>query len=291
MTDGSLLILSRLQQLRVAAKTKRRGHHKGGRMASRFGSSLEFSDFRLYQPGDDVRQIDWNVYGRTQKHYIKRFLDEQEVSVTVFLDVSGSMQAIDAKWQRAKELAAAFSYIALANEDRLSFIPVSAQTQTKVNRKGAVFGKSVYFDILKFPTQKTSGVFTGNVPKHLLKNNQIVMIISDGLEVPESFEQLFRDLAAARQEVKFIQLLSRQEMEPDYHGDLKLIDSETKAFVNVSMTDPILIKYQKHLAENTSRLEQICRRFGFTYLLTVDDEDLQRVLFHDCTAKRIVELR
>ena len=282
--------LSRLQKLKISAKTKRRGTHKGGRMASKFGSSLEFSDFRVYQPGDDVRQIDWNVFGRTQKHYIKRFLDEQELTITIFLDSTQSMQAIDSKWQRAKEIAASLSYITLSNEDRLSFTPVSENKQDSINRKGTIYGKRVFFEILQISKQSTSGAYTESIQKNNLKRNQVSILITDGLEELNRFEQLFRVLGAAKQEVKFIQLLSRQEITPDYTGDVKLIDSELQTFVNVSMNERILENYQKRLTNHNHELEALCKSFGFSYLLTVDDHDLNQFFFHECTTRRVVEL-
>lgn len=281
---------SKLQKLKISAKTKRRGTHKGGRMASKFGSSLEFSDFRIYQPGDDVRQIDWNVYGRTQKHYIKRFLDEQELTITIYLDATQSMQVIDSKWQRAKEIAAALSYIVLINEDRLSFIPVSENKHAAISRKGTIYGKRVYFEILQLPKQSTSMAFTETIQKNNLKKNQVTILITDGLEEHNSFEQLFRVLGAAKQEVVLIQLLSRQEITPDYTGDVKLIDSELQTFVNVSMHERILENYQKRLTKHNLGLEALCRSFGFSYLLTVDDHDLNQFFFHECTARKVVEL-
>ncbi|MFJ5713334.1 DUF58 domain-containing protein [Neobacillus sp. NPDC093127] len=288
MTAQMHSMLSRLQKRRLMVKTRRRGAHKGGRTANKFGASLEFSDFRLYQPGDDVRQIDWNIYGRTQKHYIKRFLDEQELAVTVFLDASSSMHAIPSKWKRAKELAAAFSYIALSGEDRLSFIPVSSLSYAKAYRKGSVYGKTVFFEILQLPEQQAAGTFTDNFQKNSLKNNQLVILITDGLEPLASFEALFRLIAAAKQEVKLIQLLSREELDPSYSGDVKLIDSESNESVNVTMSDSILVNYRKQVTEHNRRLEALCRRFGFSYLLTADDADLNDFLFHECSLKRIL---
>jgi uncharacterized protein (DUF58 family) len=288
MTAHMHSMLPRLQKMGLMAKTRRRGAHKGGRTANKFGTSLEFSDFRLYQPGDDVRQIDWNIFGRTQKHYIKRFLDEQELAVTIFLDASSSMQALDSKWNRAKELAAAFSYIALTGEDRLSFIPVSSASYAKVSRKGSVYSKNVFFEILQLPGQNAAGTFTENFQKNTLKNNQLVILITDGLEPLESFEALFRLIAAAKQEVKLIQLLSREELEPIYSGDLKLIDSESNESVNVTMNESILVKYQKQVQEHNFMLEALCRRFGFSYLLTTDDADLKNFLFFECSAKRML---
>ncbi|QCJ42035.1 DUF58 domain-containing protein [Bacillus sp. S3] len=288
MTAHMHSMLARLAKLRLMAKTRRLGAHKGRRQANKFGTSLEFSDYRLYQPGDDVRQIDWNIYGRTHKHYIKRFLDEQELAITVFLDVSGSMQAIETKWARAKELAASFSFIALSGEDRLSFVPVSSEPFVKVSRKGSVYAKKVFFDILQFPLHEGSGTFTENLHKNSLKNNQLAILITDGLEPLESFESLFRSIAARKQEVTLIQLLSRDELNPIYTGDVKLIDSESKESVQVSMNEFILGNYQRQLNMHNHKLELLCRRFGFSYLMTTDHADLPAFLFHECSAKRML---
>ncbi len=288
MTTAFNTKLAKLDMLRLLSKTRRRGAHKGGRTANKFGTSLEFSDFRLYQPGDDVRQIDWNVYGRTQKHYIKRFLDEQELSVTVFLDCSRSMQVLDSKWQRAKELAATFSYIALSGEDRLSFVPVTFKNHQKVSRKGAIYGRRVFFDILQLAKQDSFGTFAENLSKNTLKNNQLTIIITDGLEPSASFEMLLRLIAAAKQEVRLIQLLAREEIEPSYSGDIKLIDSESNDSVNISLNASILANYQQALMEHNTKLAALCRQYGFSYLFTTDDADLHHFLFQECKAKRVL---
>jgi uncharacterized protein (DUF58 family) len=285
MTALSQSLLGKLHKKKFSVKTRRRGGHKGTRSSGMLGTSLEFSDFRPYQPGDDVRQVDWNVYGRTHKHYIKRFLDEQELNVTIFLDSTSSMRAIASKWEKAKQVAAAFSYIVLKSDDRLSFIPVSAESAGKFIRKGAVYGKNTFTEILNLTETAVTGSFIENIEKHSLRRNQLTIIISDGLEPVEKFEQLFRKLAANRQEVRFLQLLSSQELRPDFDGDMKLIDSETNANVNVSMHGYILENYQNRLREHNDQLSNHCKRYGFSYLLMADGQDIQEFLFHECTAK------
>lgn len=81
--------LAQLKRHRITGKRLKSGHHKGSRLATNHGSSLEFSDYQMYELGDDVRQIDWNVYARTEKVYIKRYLDEREIKVHIYLDSSG----------------------------------------------------------------------------------------------------------------------------------------------------------------------------------------------------------
>ncbi|MGJ7910659.1 DUF58 domain-containing protein [Neobacillus sp. LXY-1] len=288
MTAMKRNVIGSLQKVRLAVKTRRRGMYKGARASNQLGASLEFSDFRMYQPGDDVRQIDWNVYGRTQKHYIKRFLDEQELNVALILDATQSMQVIDSKWQRAKELAAAFSYITLSGEDRLSFLPIAARDTIGFTRKGAIYSKSVYKEIMQISHQESTGSFIELLKPHNLRNIQVTIIITDGLEEAVKYEALLKSLVMLKHEVKFIQLLSKQEIEPDLNGDLKLIDSETAQSLNVSLHASVLERYKQRLRAHNKSLEETCKRFAIPYLFVTDSMDLQEFLFHDCRVRGVL---
>jgi uncharacterized protein (DUF58 family) len=278
-------LLKRLQKKRLHVKSRKRGILKGQRQAHSYGSSLEFSDFRLYQPGDDVRQIDWNIYGRTQKHYIKRFLDEQELSIAIYLDATSSMRVIAPKWELAKQLAAALSFIVLNSEDRLSFCPVSSTSMLPVMRKGAVYGKIIFHEILKLTEHEKTGNFAELVKKSLMKSQQLAILISDGLEPLGEIEDLFKKLRSLRQEIWFIQVLSTEELKPRFSGDRKLIDSETETIVNVSMNEALRADYEAKIREHNKQLERICSRFGCHYLLATDNRGLQTILFHDLPEK------
>ncbi|WP_059170114.1 DUF58 domain-containing protein [Bacillus sp. FJAT-27445] len=289
MSAGQGGLLARLQRKRLSVKSRRRGAHKGGRRSGRPGQSLEFSDFRAYQPGDDIRLIDWNLYGRTGKHYIKRFLDEQEIHAAIFLDASPSMRIIESKWHRAKDIAAALAYIALIGEDRLSFIPASASAEGKITRKGAVYAKSVYKSILATDVKAMTGTFTETALLEGLKSTQAAILISDGLEELEEFDILFRKLAASKIDVKFIQVLAKEELDPAITGDLRLIDSETGTSVDVSMREPVIKMYQRRLETHNASLEQLCKNYGFSYLSVSDGHDFHDFIFHMCTAKKVLE--
>ncbi len=273
--------LERLQKKRLLVKTRKRGMHKGSRRSSAFGSSLEFSDFRAYQPGDDVRQIDWNVFGRTQKHYIKRFLDEQELSVAVYLDMSSSMRALPGKWEQARKLAASLSFVVLASEDRLNFVPVGNQGAHPIRRKGAVHRKRVFREIAGLEDTERSGEFYEQLGKVMVRNQQLAIIISDGLEPIEKVEATLRKLRSARQEVWFIQLLGKEELQPMYDGDLKFVDSEMETAVNVSLNPTLIDNYRRRLAHHNEQLEAICESLGSRYMLISAETDIQMILFHD----------
>jgi uncharacterized protein (DUF58 family) len=287
--SGGQVILGRLQKMRLLVKTRKRGLHKGSRQSSHFGSSLEFSDFRVYQPGDDVRQIDWNVYGRTQKHYIKRFLDEQEISIAIYLDASSSMREIPGKWQQAKGLAAALSYVVLSSEDRLLFSPVASKESLPIRRKGAVASRRTYLEILGLDEKEQTGDFLTSLVNTVTKNQQLTILITDGLEPVEQLEAVLRKLSSLKQEIWLFQVMAREELSPGaYEGDLKLIDSETSVAVNVSMNGSILVDYEKRLRAHNLALEAVCRRYGGQYILVPDDVALSSILFHELPGRGLM---
>lgn len=275
-------LLSKLRKATITVKTRKRGMHKGVRKSPKFGSSLEFSDFRVYQPGDDLRQIDWNIFGRTQKHYIKRYLDEQEIKTAIYLDCTSSVMAIDSKWERAKQLAAAFSYITLTSEDKLSFLPIASKDGKVISRKGAVHAKACLYEIIHLHADSKPEPFTECVQKQFLRERQLNILITDGLEPIERYEKILKKLAAVKGDVWFIQLLSHEEEQPKYIGDLKLIDSETEKEVNISMTSKLVEEYKKKLREHNENLESLCKRLGFQYFYTTDAKTIDEIIMKDC---------
>lgn len=282
------ILLGKLQKRKVAVKTRKRGFHAGSRQSHKFGSSMEFSDFRAYLPGDDIRQIDWNVYGRTQKHYIKRFLDEQELSIAVYLDATSSMTKLEAKWEYAKALAAALSFMILSGEDRLLFSPVSSAGLQPIKRKGSVYSRRTFMEIQKIEPSALSNNFLGSLKDTLSRHQQLAVIIADGFEPLHEWESLFRKLRGLKQEFWLFQVQADEEMTPSYSGDVKLIDSETGTAVNVSMSPAVLAEYEKRLKKHNEQLEILCKRYGGQYIFAPETRDLQTVLFRDLYAKGLV---
>jgi uncharacterized protein (DUF58 family) len=286
--SGTHALLGRLQKMRLLVKTRKRGIHKGSRQSSHFGSSLEFSDFRVYQPGDDVRQIDWNVYGRTQKHYIKRFLDEQELCIAIYLDSTSSMRQIKSKWEFAKQLAALLSFVVLASEDRLIFSPIASINSQTIRRKGAVSSRRTYLEILQLEENDQTGDFISNLQNSVTKIQQLSILITDGLEPLDRVAALLKKLSSLKQEIWFFQVLSSEEISPSYVGDLKLIDSESNLAVNVSMNPSILSDYQKRLNEHNKEIERLCQHYGGHYIPVSDNDHLQSILFHELPSRGLI---
>ncbi|MCR2820893.1 DUF58 domain-containing protein [Lederbergia panacisoli] len=281
--------LARLRKLRLVVNSNRTGVHKGIRRSHKFGSSLEFSDFRTYQPGDDVRLVDWNVYGRTKRHYIKRYLDEQEIKIAIYLDCTSSMRIVDTKWLLAKKIAAALSYIALMNEDRLSFIPVSAIDTRSVDRKGSNYAKQVLSDIIQLQIKETTSSFIKEMDKKIQKGKQLSLIITDGMESIDDYEQVLLKAASAKSQIWFIHVLSKEEIDPDFTGDAKLIDSEMETEVNVSISSKLVSAYQLRLKDHNEKLKFICRKLGIQYIFLSDEKSVEELFIANFISRGIVK--
>ncbi|MBS4217923.1 DUF58 domain-containing protein [Bacillus sp. FJAT-49711] len=289
MTMFSHEFLGRLRKLRLVVDSKRTGIHKGIRRSHKFGSSLEFSDFRTYQPGDDVRLVDWNVYGRTKRHYIKRYLDEEEIKIAIYLDCTSSMRIVETKWIIAKKIAAALSYMALVNEDRLSFIPISATDTRSVERKGSNYAKQVLSDIIQIQIKGTTSSFIKEMEKKLQKGKQLTIIITDGMESIDDYEKLLLKAASAKAQILFIHILSKEEINPDYTGDAKLIDSEMETEVNVSISSKLVSVYQLRLKDHNEKLELICRKLGIQYIFFSDEKTVEELFISTFISRGIVQ--
>lgn len=270
---------AKIGRLQIATKSKLRGQHKGSHRSMRFGSSLDFSDFREYHPGDDVRQIDWNVFGRTDKYFIKRFLDEQEMRVHILLDSTKSMQE-EKKWLLARQITISLGQLVLGRDDRLSFSIASDEKIPPFRRKGSVYRKafSSYISNLLEPLSTTS--FTSQAPHHIAKDCTVLFIISDGLEQIEDWERTLRKLPRFSQDIRLILVQSSDETHPSFAGDLQLIDLESENRLNVSVSRRVVDEYEMKRQQHFMELEALCRRFGIHTLKVETKDDISHILFH-----------
>ncbi|HET7581065.1 MAG TPA: DUF58 domain-containing protein [Bacillales bacterium] len=279
-------LMTRLSNYKLSSRGMIRSGQKGERRSRRIGTSLEFSDYRLYNPGDDPRQIDWNTYARTQKHYIKRFLDEQELTVNVFIDCTKSMAAKEHKWLRTRQLAAIFAQISLTGADRLAIYPITSATEPYPLTKGTALVHRVLSYIENVTVNETGEAFT---PVFLHKVNSVrpnglSIVISDLLENPDQLFQALKRLQAKRQEVRLVQLLLPEEADPDYAGDLKLTDVESGAERDVTMSRKVVEQYRRRFEQHTNEIESFCRRRGIGYLQLFSTDTLEEMVFSEFMA-------
>lgn len=257
-----------LEHLRLVSRKMRAGNNIGERRSPLKGQSVEFADFRSYSRGDDFRYIDWNSYARTEKLFIKLFMEEQDMLLTIFIDTSRSMSwGTPSKKQLALQLGAAFSYLALAAYDRVAIAACSEQLAAY---QAPLRGKSGIEQAWSFLAQLPFG---GNTNlNHALREYGryshgpgVALIISDLLS-PHGFQAGAKYLQYLKQEVVVLQLLAPEEIKPSLHGDWKLVDSESGESREISVTPKLLRAYQKRLDDFTRTNREFCLRRGMGYM-------------------------
>ncbi|WP_285397452.1 DUF58 domain-containing protein [Lysinibacillus sp. fls2-241-R2A-57] len=270
--------LAKISRFQVATASKLRGQHKGSHRSQRFGASLDFSDFREYHLGDDVRQVDWNVFARTDKYFIKRFLDEQEMRVHILLDTTKSMGDHE-KWTFARQIVASLGLMVLGRDDRLSFSFVQDEMKPPFRRKGAMYRRAFLQVVTEIEEATYTNSFAQGALKALPKDSTVLFIVTDGLEPIEEWEQLLKRLPRFAGDVRILQIVTQEEISPEYNGDVRLLDRETGRDVNVTMSSRVLDTYKARRLLHEEEFEAICRRFGVRQLQLKVEDGLQHAIF------------
>lgn len=241
-------LLVRLESLQIPSKRRIRSANRGEASSLRKGSSLEFSDYREYLQGDDIRSIDWNVYARTERLFLKLFLEEESKPVYVLVDSSQSMEfGSPSKFDYALALASSLCYISLRRYDRPQILFIKDRSFQKL----PIRSQNHFFPFIKeLEKKKASGEthLSAAFKKIVLAGlpRGIYFILSDFYSY-DGFEGM-KTLAAAGNELHCLQILSEEEIRPGVRGDLKLVDSETLDHSEVSISPMILKKYMARLS-------------------------------------------
>lgn len=256
--------LSRLDTLMLAMKGRASGGAGGARRSRQTGSSAEFSDYREYIPGDDIRRIDWNAMARFDKIFLKLFMEEQESAVTVLLDGSGSMAE---KWTAARRAAEAVGYLALTGGDRLRVIFLQGGDPAPSAGAGPrlsplLSGRQAYARLTQFlDTCVPAGA--GSLTQRVLQieglRKGLCFLITDGYE-EGGIGTALDNLRYRGQECALIQPLSPFELSPALDGAVKLTDAETGAAVNLLADREALESYQRALEAFLRDIRETCFR-------------------------------
>ena len=264
--------LAKLEQLHVLARKIFRGEHHAERRSRQSGSSLEFADYRNYAFGDDLRSIDWNVYARLDRLFIKLFEQEQDLDVHFLIDASASMRWAPhadgtPKLDQSRRIAAALSYIALANLDRVNLAWFGA---TLGRDLGLSRGKSQFHKVLDFlraapePEGATALLPSLRAFAQRMKRRGLVFVISDCLD-PAGYEEALSLLRYHQFEVHIVQVLDPAELRPPVSGDLRLTECETGEMYEITATDALLTRYHEQVDSFLRDLETFCLRRGIGY--------------------------
>ena len=246
---------------------------KGERRSKRKGQSVEFADFRSYVPGDDLRFVDWNLYARLDKLYLKLFLEEEDLHVYFLVDSSPSMDFGEpTKFFAAKQIAAALAFVGMCRGDRVRIELLGSE-----NRSSPVLrGRSQLWRMTDFcesakPDQLFD--FTDAIKRFCLRaaGRGIVVLITDLMD-KNGYESALRLLVGQQMDVFVLHMLSPEEMKPELAGDLKLVDCEDQDEAEISVSSAVIKNYQATLASFIDQVRRFCAQRDMTYLLTRSDQ-------------------
>jgi uncharacterized protein (DUF58 family) len=263
-------LLAQLERLELVTRKVFRGRMKGERRSRRKGQSVEFADFRNYVPGDDLRFIDWNLYARLEKLFLKLFLEEEDLHFYALIDVSASMDFGEpTKLHFAKQLAASLGFIGLCRADR---VKIEALGATRARPGPVLRGRQSLWRMLQYVEGLEPGSnapLAASVKDFCLQNSGkgILVLISDLMD-KNGYESALRFLLAQDLDVYVIHVLSPEELEPDIKGDLKLVDCEDQDFAEITVSRPLLDRYRRTLAAFIDGAREFCTRRGMNYVMT-----------------------
>ncbi|MBI3862652.1 MAG: DUF58 domain-containing protein [Planctomycetia bacterium] len=273
--------LARLERMRLLPRRRLTNRSRGEHHAAKGGTSTEFADYRDYVPGDDVRYVDWNIFARLERPYVKLYRHEEEMHVVSIVDASSSMQ-FDGKFERARQLAAAFGLMGLMNVERVSSFSCNHVGKEPIFLPpctGRVSRRRL-FDFL----EKIEG--GGDFPIELAveavlrrhRGRGVVVLLSDFLTFGD-LERPLNRLFSAGLEVFAVQILSPSEINPEVTGDIRLIDCESGRMVDVSSADDLLGIYEEHRLALEEELGILCRQRSGRFLSISSRDPLEWVLF------------
>jgi len=296
-------LLRRLEQFQLLAARRAKSSAKGERRSRARGQSVEFADHRSYVPGDDFRYLDWNLFGRLDKLFLKLYEEERELPVRIFLDASESMTFGEPrKFDFARQVAAAIGYVALCGFDRVSVIPfpnaegrtknveTAASDQSAIgNRQSAIEGalRSVrgkkssmqFFANLNALTAGGGADFNEALRRGALeaRHTGLAIVLSDFLD-PAGYEAGLTALVGRGFQVNVVQILAPEELAPTTFGDLRLVDSESGGLQEVTFGRYRMKSYQQTVQNFIQRLREFTTKRGINFFMAPSNMDLQDLL-------------
>jgi uncharacterized protein (DUF58 family) len=282
--------LRQLERLLLLLRSPVRGGLKGGRRSVKRGQSVEFADYRDYALGDDLRQLDWNVYARLEKLFVKLFVEEEDVTITILIDGSASMASgRPDKLLFAKRAAAALGYIGLASEDRVAVSALggrSSRRQTPLRGSGRVFRLLSNLSAIQPSLGPTDLVAAARHAAAQLHGRGVIVLISDLLD--PSADRVIRELAATRSELIILHVLSPDELDPQLEGDLRLVDTETGDGVDITADLATLDNYRSRLAQWKEAFADLAARRRASYVDLSSDTPLNDLIFAELRRRRVL---
>ena len=276
------VFMSRLDTLDVLSRKILQGKLQGERRSKRRGQSVEFADHRPYVAGDDLRFVDWNVYGRLEQLFLKLYLEEQDLTVHIVADASASMSFGEpSKELFIKKLTAALGYVSLVNNNRvtISFIADGVTAQL-ANMRGRNYLNNMAECLL---TADCDGPSNFDNSCRQLAAGRIgsgVMIVLSDFLFKEGYDSGLRRLIGRQYDLYAIQVLCPQELSPDLSGELKLIDIEDADAAEITVSAALSKYYKRNLTAYCNELKDFCTRRGAVYVLANSADSVESLVLN-----------
>jgi uncharacterized protein (DUF58 family) len=262
--------LRRLDELSIVSRRVGTGQSRGERRTRRKGSGVEFTDYRPYTVGDDLRYVDWNIYSRLDKLLLKLYVEEEDLCLHLLVDGSGSMSFGDPpKLDYALRVAGALGYIGLTNLERVA-LGLFTNDSTRMLRP--LRGRGQIMPVLEFLSNvEAKGATTLNtsLATYALRSRTpgVAVVLSDLLD-PGGYADGLKALLQRSFEVFLVHVVCEEELDPPLKGDLALVDAESGTTCQVSVDRWALDRYRGRLQAHFADAERFCARHGIDYMRT-----------------------
>jgi len=275
-----------LDRLKLILKKRVYADKQGAHHASQGGDSLIFRDYKAYAPGDDFRRIDWKIYARTDKFYIRRFEAERNMTVHILVDSSASMQfgsKINGKTRTKFEYSAmmgmGFAYLAIQNNEKFNLNTFTEHVTAFKPRKGPR-NLAYLFDYLGAIKVEGKSNFLQSMDEYRkrITSKSLIVFVSDFLYDHAEVEEILGRYK--KSQVYVIQVLDPQEKDLQLQGDVILEDSETEQKMRTFVSNRLRSTYQDRLTEHIASLKNICDRNGANFMSLTSNTPAFEAFYH-----------
>ena len=282
--------LAQLERLALLSRRVFRGRVRGERRSPRRGHSVEFCDYRAYGVGDDLRYVDWNIYGRLDRLHVKLFVDEEDLCLHLLLDASASMDfGAPTKLEYGARLAAALGFVGLVGMERVG---VGVLRERVAEGWSPTRGRNQVVNLFEFlgrvgPAGGTS--LNDGLGNYAMRAREpgLAVVVSDLMD-PAGFETGVRALLERRFDVHLIHVLAPEEMDPELAGDLRLVDAETGETRELSVDGEALRTYRERLRQFLERVETFSRTQEIGYHRVTTDTPVEEFVLAQIRGRLLV---
>ena len=275
-------LLAQLSRLKLQPRYYFSSKFKGEHQSTKHGAGLEFADYRAYQLGDELSHVDWNLYARSRRSFVKVFQFESDLTVSLLIDGSISMDfGMPKKIDLARNIALALSYVVLNSNNR---VQLYACQENLTPISPSTFGLSEFFHLSTAMEgfSNLGSLDLATCLRQFTELNQpgLVILISDFFD-HTTYQDMLTLLVKQKFEVVLIQILSLEELDPDLSGEAQLVDVETQKSKDVSVTKRSLSTYKKNLEHFLDQIQNFCQQHSITYLQTNNQNSLEQIILEN----------